>query len=104
MRGGGRGGGMGNIPMGAISGGGIGTTIVVIIIYVIVQFASGGGAGTGSTGPAETTDRYDQCLSGADANQSADCARVAVENSLESYWAEGAAAADRQAAPAERRS
>jgi predicted metalloprotease len=87
VRGGGRGGGMGNIPMGAISGGGIGTTIVVIIIYVIVQFASGSGAGTGSTGPAEKTDRYDQCLSGADANQSEDCARVAVEESLESYWA-----------------
>src|SRR4051794_18278627 len=84
VRGGG-GGGLGNIPMGAISGGGIGTTIVVIIIYVIVQFA-GGGSGVGSTGPAEKTDRYDQCLSGADANKSADCARRAVEASLESYW------------------
>jgi predicted metalloprotease len=76
--------------MGAISGGGVGTTIVVIIIYLIVQFAGGGGSGGGlggATGPAETTDRYDRCLTGADANKSEDCARRAVELSLESYWA-----------------
>jgi predicted metalloprotease len=53
---------------------------------VIVQFASGGGSGFGAGGPAETTGRYDKCLSGADANQSEDCARKAVEESLESYW------------------
>jgi predicted metalloprotease len=83
---GGGGGGLGNLPMGAISGGGIGTAIIVIIIFVIVQFAGGGGGGSGSAGPAETTDRYDRCLSGADANQSQDCARKAVEVSLENYW------------------
>ena len=86
VRGGG-GGGLGNLPMGAISGGGIGTTIVVIIIYVIVQLA-GGGSGLGSAGPAQTTDRYDQCRTGADANKSEDCARRAVEYSLERYWAQ----------------
>jgi predicted metalloprotease len=89
VRGGG-GSGLGGLPMGAISGGGIGTTIVVIIIYLIVQFAGGGGSGGGlggATGPAETTDRYDRCLTGADANKSEDCARRAVELSLESYWA-----------------
>ena len=86
VRGGGGGGGMGNIPIGGITGGGIGTTIVVIIIFVIMQFA-GGGSGAGSSGPAETTDRYEQCQTGADANESADCARVAVALSLEGYWA-----------------
>jgi predicted metalloprotease len=85
VRGGGGGGGMGNLPIGSITGGGIGTTIIVIIIFVIVQFAGGGGGGGG---PAETTDRYDRCLSGADANQSADCARKAVAASLENYWAQ----------------
>ena len=84
--GGGGGGGMGNLPIGSITGGGIGTTIIVIIIFVIMQFAGGGGGGGG--GPAETTDRYDQCLSGADANESADCARRAVAVSLENYWAQ----------------
>jgi uncharacterized protein len=86
VRGGGGGGGMGNLPIGGITGGGIGTTIVVIIIYVIVQLAGGGGSGAGSGGSAETTDRYDQCKTGADANESADCARRAVEVSLEAYW------------------
>jgi len=87
VRGGGGGGGMGNLPIGGITGGGIGTTIVVIIIFVIVQLAGGGGSGTGAGGPEQTTDRYEQCLSGADANTSADCARKAVELSLEGYWA-----------------
>jgi predicted metalloprotease len=86
VRGGGGGGGLGNIPIGGITGGGIGTTIVVIIIFVITQLA-GGGSGVGSSGPAQTTDRYEQCLSGADANRSEDCARKAVELSLEGYWA-----------------
>jgi predicted metalloprotease len=86
--GGGGGGGLGNIPIGGITGGGIGTTIVVVIIYLIVQFAGGGGSGLGSGGggPAQQTDRYAQCKTGADANKSEDCARKAVEESLESYW------------------
>src|SRR3954447_7366929 len=71
---GGGGGGLGNIPIGGITRGGIGTVIVVIVIYVIVQLAAGG-SGLSSGGPVETTDRYDQCLSGADANRSQDCAR-----------------------------
>ncbi len=90
VRGGGGGGRMGNLPIGGITGGGIGTTIIVIIIFVITQLAGGGGAGglgTGAGGPEQTTDRYEQCLSGADANRSADCARKAVELSLEGYWA-----------------
>ena len=60
VRGGGGGGGMGNIPIGGITGGGIGTTIVVIIIFVIMQLAGGGGeSGAGAGGPEQTTDRYD---------------------------------------------
>jgi uncharacterized protein len=86
VRGGGGGGGMGSLPIGGITGGGIGTTIVVIIIFVIVQLAGGGGSGLGSGGPAETTNRYEQCQTGADANKNADCARLAVELSLENYW------------------
>ena len=86
VRGGGGGGGLGNIPLGGITGGGIGTTVLVIVIYLLVQFAGGGGSGVGSGGPAQTTDRYAQCKTGADANKSEDCARVAVEASLEAYW------------------
>jgi predicted metalloprotease len=77
---------MGSLPIGGITGGGIGTTIIVIIIFVVMQFAGGGGTGAG--GPVETTDRYAQCQTGADANDSADCARKAVAVSLENYWAQ----------------
>jgi predicted metalloprotease len=87
VRGGGGGGRMGSIPIGGITGGGIGTTIIVIIIFVITQFAGGGSGGVGAGGPAEQTDRYEQCRTGEDANESADCARKAVELSLEGYWA-----------------
>jgi predicted metalloprotease len=57
--------------------------------------------GDGSTGPTTgpatggldssrmaDTARYDSCETGADANESADCARVAVENSLHDYWSD----------------
>jgi uncharacterized protein len=89
VRGGGGGGGMGSIPIGGITGGGIGTTIVVIIIFVIVQLAGGGGGlSGGGGGPQETTDRYEQCQTGADANNNADCARKAVALSLENYWSQ----------------
>ena len=37
------------------------------------------------------TGRYANCKTGADANNSADCARVAVENSLADYWSDGPA-------------
>lgn len=85
--GGGRsGGGLGNLPIGGITGGGIGTTIIVVIIFVIVQFAGGGSGSSGGGGAQEATDRYADCQTGADANNSADCARQAVELSLENYW------------------
>ena len=77
------GGGMGALPIGGITGGGVGTIIVVIIIFVISQFVGGGGT---PGGPQSSTDRYEQCKTGADANESADCARQAVELSLRRYW------------------
>jgi predicted metalloprotease len=89
--GGGGGGGLGRsgrvgIPGGAVAGGGIGTTILVIVVFLIVQFAGGGGGDGGGGGPVETTDRYAGCKTGQDANENVDCARQAVELSLERYW------------------
>ena len=34
------------------------------------------------------TGRYAECQTGADANEDADCARVAVENSLFDFWSD----------------
>jgi predicted metalloprotease len=80
-----RGGSGGGIPIpGGAAGGGIGTLIIVAIVVVAGLWLGGGGDDT----PAADTGRYDKCDSGEDANNSADCARVAIENSLYDYWSE----------------
>lgn len=91
-RGGGSGAGF-PIPGGVRAGGGIGGVIVVILFLVLTQcLGDGSGSGSGSAGGGldssrmANTDRYAGCRTGADANASADCARVAVENSLYDYW------------------
>ena len=80
------------IPIpGGLAGGGIGGLIITAIVVVAFMYLGGGG---GSALPAydagrmSDTDRYAACESGEDANESADCARVAVENSLYDYWGE----------------
>jgi predicted metalloprotease len=88
VTGGGRGGGLQGLP---IPGGGKGAGgIVGIIVVLIALFLGGGNIGDligGGGGGAETeTDRYDQCTSGKDASESADCTRALVENSLRDYW------------------
>lgn len=101
-RGGSRGGRTGGglpIPGGLAGAGGIGGVVIVVIIVVALQFLGGGGGLGGLSdalgGAADTsrlddaqegTDRYDACETGEDANESRDCARVAVENSLTDYW------------------
>lgn len=94
--GGGRGGGLGGgtgggglpIPGGVAGGGGI-TGVIVIVLFIVLTQCVGGGGGTGGafdTGRMADTNRYENCKTGEDANKSADCARVAVENSLYDYW------------------
>jgi uncharacterized protein len=81
------------IPGGAV-GGGVGGIVVVIVIVVINLLLSNGGGGGGGLGgysanrlnDAADSGRYDDCKTGADANESQDCARVAVENSLTDFW------------------
>jgi predicted metalloprotease len=87
----------GGIPIpGGLAGGGIGGVIVIVIIVAISMFAGGGlpgGSPGGSPSGYDTsrmsdTGRYEDCKTGEDANNSADCARVAVENSLYDYWSD----------------
>ena len=88
-------GGMG-IPMGVRAGGGMGTVIVIVLIFVLSQCMGGGGglptggmsAGGTDTGRMQDAERYANCRTGADANEDADCARVAVENSLHNFWSQ----------------
>ncbi len=94
--GGGGGGGPMRIPIpgGTKAGGGIGGLIVVVLIIVLSQCVGGNGAGPSTGGldnsrmSGQDTGRYDSCETGADANKSTDCARVAIENSLYDYWSE----------------
>lgn len=83
--GGGGGGGLGrgiSVP-GGVGGTSIGGIIVTLVIAVAVYYLSGQGGGSDQT---YDSDRYAACETGEDANGSADCARVAVENSLDDYW------------------
>jgi predicted metalloprotease len=98
----GGGGGMGGggmripIPGGTKAGGGIGGVLVLVLFLVLTQCVGGGTGGiqlpdTGlDTQRFQGTDtgRYAQCKTGQDAQDSTDCARVAVENSLTSYWSD----------------
>ena len=64
--------------------------VILILIFVIGQCTGAGPQITGDEGgggaPPSQTDRYNECQTGADANESADCARALVENSLRAYW------------------
>ncbi|CAN5429303.1 neutral zinc metallopeptidase [soil metagenome] len=81
------------IPGGAAGGGSVIGIIIAVVAFVI--FSQGGGpdlpgsgGGNGYDAGAFTdTGRYASCQTGEDANESADCARVAVENSLTEFWA-----------------
>ncbi|WP_435745215.1 KPN_02809 family neutral zinc metallopeptidase [Nocardioides sp. SYSU DS0663] len=101
-RGGGFRGGGGRMPRsgGVRAGGGIGLGgLVVVVLFLVLTQCVGGGAGGGGGVPGlgaagyDTTrladsDRYAACRTGADANTNADCARVAVENSLHDFWSD----------------
>ncbi len=83
------------LPGGTKAGGGIGAVLIVILFLILQQCAGGGlpspGGGTSSgtdTSRMQDSERYANCQTGADANSDADCARVAVENSLVDYWAD----------------
>jgi len=83
-------GGGGGFPMGGGGGGikvggGIGGVIVLVII-VLLSSQLGGGSDSGGSGPAQDSGSLDQCRTGANANQDADCALVADVNSIQSFW------------------
>jgi predicted metalloprotease len=96
--GGGLGGGLGGggltLPAGRMGGGGL---VVILLLVLLNQCAGvgpdvlGGSSASGldasrfSTGSGDTG-RYASCETGEDANNNADCALVAVENSLYDYW------------------
>ncbi len=95
---GGLGGGGMQLPIPGGAPGGIGGIILIVLVFVLVQCLGGGGGGGGGAGlddilkPGQVqdaggdTERYAACETGEDANESQDCARVAVVNSIQDFW------------------
>ena len=71
----------------AVGGGGLGLVAIVLLSQLLGVDLSGllGGGTSGGSSQSEST-ALTNCETGADANESQDCARVAVENSLTDYW------------------
>lgn len=98
-RGGSSGGSRGGIPipMGR-AGGGIGGLLVILLVVFLsggLDGMLGGGTGTGgqsgaarSASGAVSSSELTECETGEDANENPDCARLAVVNSIQSFWAE----------------
>ncbi len=72
-------------------GGGIGGIVVLVVILVVSGALGGSGSGgldpRSDSGPVASSELTD-CSSGADANDDPDCARLAVVNSIQSFWAQ----------------
>ena len=92
------------------AGGGIGGLILMLVIFVISQCSgvdiTGGGGRPArrarrfdTSRVASDSDRYANCKTGADANEDVDCARIAVENSLQRLLGDEPARAGRHPVP-----
>jgi predicted metalloprotease len=87
--GGGLGGGM-RLPIPSGGGGKVGLgTVVVIVIYLAISLIGGNnpipGAGDGE-GDTTATTNNNECRTGADANESEDCAIDLITTSVQDYW------------------
>jgi predicted metalloprotease len=99
-RSGGRSGGFSGgrpMPGGLRAGGGIGGILIALLIWFVSSQMGDSGGGTSTATGAETSSQSgspdgsslnEQCRTGEDANENADCARVAVINSVQSFWAQ----------------
>lgn len=77
----------GRIGPGLALGGGGGLIGIVVLLVVLLAggVSDGGGRGIGLSSGGDGSVTAD-CRTGADANQSQDCALVAVVNSVQEYW------------------
>ena len=95
---GGRGSGM-SLPIPTGGKGGAGMVVIVVIVLVVLGLTGGlggllgGDSGGGAVTPRSadepvSTSELTECETGEDANENADCARLAVVNSIQAFWGE----------------
>jgi len=97
---GGGGGGRG----GVVIGGGIGTLIIILLgaffgvdlSGVIPSGTDPRDPGNVTTGGQESSESFDQCKTGADANRDATCRIIGTVNSVQAYWNEALPAEQRR--------
>jgi predicted metalloprotease len=77
----------------AVGGGGVGL-VGLLLYFLLAQFGGGSGSplpdglpGLGAGQSADDTQITQSCRHGSDANTKLDCEVVAVDNSLDDYWA-----------------
>jgi hypothetical protein len=91
-----------NAAVYTLSGGGLLGLIAVLALTFLDTAGSsmlngetvGAGAGAGVAAPAAGSELDEQCQTGADANEQADCRVVGVVNSVQAYWQDALAAND----------
>jgi len=85
---GGGGGGRGGVMV----GGGIGVLILVVLVQAFFGVNLSGvvptSPGNVTTGGQESTETFNQCKTGADANKDATCRIIGTVNSVQAYWNE----------------
>jgi predicted metalloprotease len=85
---GGGGGGRG----GVVVGGGLGMLILVVLVQAFFGVDLSGvvptSPGNVTTGGQESTESFNQCKTGADANKDATCRIIGTVNSVQAYWNE----------------
>jgi len=97
---GGGGGGRG----GVVIGGGIGTLIIILLgaffgvdlTGVVPSGSNSLDPGNVTTGGQESSESFDQCKTGADANRDATCRIIGTVNSVQAYWNEALPAEQRR--------
>jgi predicted metalloprotease len=90
------GGGGGGAPGGMVVGGGIGGIVILILTILFNVLGGGGGDPTGGTSgfdPGQvsaagdqSSDAFQQCKTGADANKYTECRIIGTVNSVQAFW------------------